>query len=132
MIKNKAGVVIRKTENGQTQVLLLLHNDVNIWHLPKGHMEKGESAETAAIREAKEETGCDINLIKPLRQVHYIDTDKNEVFLNMFLAEITSGDITPEHDKCELHWVKLQEAAAKLTFKDMKDFIVESADEILK
>ena len=130
MIKNKSGVVIRKKENGQTFVLLLLHNDVDTWHFPKGHMEEGESPEEAAIRETKEETGCAVNLIKPLRQVHYFDSDNIEVFLNMFLAEITSGDITPEHDKCELHWVKLQEAAAKLTFNDMKDFITKSVEEI--
>ena len=29
------------------------------WVLPKGKLEAGESAEAAALREVKEETGCD-------------------------------------------------------------------------
>jgi 8-oxo-dGTP pyrophosphatase MutT (NUDIX family) len=47
-----AGGLVR---NDHEQLLLILRNDV--WDLPKGKIEKGESIKIAAYREVKEETG---------------------------------------------------------------------------
>ena len=44
------------------KVLLLWHKKLNTWLYPGGHIEKGETPDDAAIREAKEETGLDITL----------------------------------------------------------------------
>lgn len=59
----RAGVVIYKIEQLNIYYLLItaLANE-NLYILPQGHVEKGESAEAAAIREAEEEAGiiCDI------------------------------------------------------------------------
>jgi 8-oxo-dGTP diphosphatase len=45
------------------------------WALPGGFVDYGESLETAAFREAKEETGLDINLI---RQFHTYSDPKRD------------------------------------------------------
>ena len=37
-----------------------------LWSLPKGHIEEGESAEVAAIREVGEETGIVGRVVAPL------------------------------------------------------------------
>lgn len=46
-------------------ILIKRKNDPfkNYWALPGGFVEYGESVETAAIREAKEETNIDVELI---------------------------------------------------------------------
>ncbi len=46
-------------------ILIKRKNDPfkNYWALPGGFVEYGESVETAAIREAKEETSIDVELI---------------------------------------------------------------------
>ena len=45
------------------KVLLHMHKKLNIWLPPGGHIELDEDPNEAAIREAKEETGLDIELV---------------------------------------------------------------------
>ena len=46
------------------QVLLTKRADVEVWTLPGGGVETGESVAEAAIREAREETGLQVQLIR--------------------------------------------------------------------
>jgi len=48
-------------ENGSA--LLVFHPKVNKWLPPGGHMEPGETPPEAAIREVKEETGLDVEIL---------------------------------------------------------------------
>ncbi len=48
--------------NQKKEILFIHRNDR--WDLPKGHIEKGESYETAAVREVEEETGLKNVVIK--------------------------------------------------------------------
>ena len=41
------------------------------WCLPKGHIERGETPERAAVREVAEETGIDAEIIQPLGTIDY-------------------------------------------------------------
>ena len=51
---------------GDRIVLIRRRNPPHGWALPGGFLEYGESLEAAAVREAKEETGLDIELIQQL------------------------------------------------------------------
>ena len=60
-----AGIVLYDDEGG----LLLLHRntlELTQWELPGGKIEPGESAESAAIREANEEVGVSVVIARGL------------------------------------------------------------------
>lgn len=48
------GVIFRRDDGGQ---VLLIKDSYGNWGFPKGHLEPGESAREAAVRESREETG---------------------------------------------------------------------------
>ena len=57
--------------NPKNEVLFIYRN--NIWDLPKGRIEKGESIETAAVREVEEECGIfNLSIVKKLITTYHI------------------------------------------------------------
>jgi 8-oxo-dGTP pyrophosphatase MutT (NUDIX family) len=57
--------------NGKKQTLFIYRN--NVWDLPKGRIEKGESIKTAAIREVEEECGIfNITIKQKLTTTYHI------------------------------------------------------------
>ncbi|KAD4983007.1 hypothetical protein R6Q59_002660 [Mikania micrantha] len=76
----------------------------NVYLLPGGHLESGESYEECAAREVKEETGLDITNIELLTSVnrHYYDATHLEV--TYARAQLSDPNQTPQNiepDKCE-------------------------------
>jgi ADP-ribose pyrophosphatase YjhB (NUDIX family) len=78
-------------------VLIKRKNPPEGWALPGGFVEYGESLEAAAVREAKEETGLDVEL---LRQFHAYSDPKRDprhhtitiVFLAKAKGNAVAGD----------------------------------------
>jgi ADP-ribose pyrophosphatase YjhB (NUDIX family) len=76
------GVRVLMIQNDK--VILIRHTYLNGWFMPGGGLNRNESLEQAARREAKEETGCDLNEINLLGIfTNYLQwkTDHTVVFL---------------------------------------------------
>lgn len=54
--ETSAGGVVYRLESG-APLFLLIRDSYSNWGFPKGHLEQGERAEDAALREVREETG---------------------------------------------------------------------------
>ena len=75
-------------------VLVQRKNPPPGWALPGGFVDYGESLEDAARREAKEETGLDVNLIA---QVHtYSDPSRDERFHTISTVYLASAEGIPK------------------------------------
>lgn len=87
------------TDN-EDRVLLCHRRDYDLWNLPGGGVEIGETPWDALVREIKEETGLEAIPIH-LTGV-YSKPDKNEIVLS-FACQITGGEITltDEADKID-------------------------------
>ncbi len=74
------------------------------WDLPKGHIEKGESKEVAAIREVEEECGIrGLQIKEALETTYHIFKFKNSLRMKVtywFLMETSfSGELIPQEEE---------------------------------
>ena len=105
--------------NEENKVLAILRN--NIWDLPKGKIEKGETNEDAALREVEEETGLkNINLKRFLTKTYhtYFDPRKNRKVLKIsywYEMKSKAKELSPQLEEgIELaEWIDLSELKAK-------------------
>ena len=86
-------------------ILIKRKNDPfkNYWALPGGFVEYGESVETAAIREAKEETSIDVELIDLVNV--YSKPDRDPHGHTITIAYIAKGNMDnkkADSDACEI------------------------------
>ena len=87
------------------------------WSFPKGHVEPGETAKQAAVRETREETGISAELLTdvPIAVPSARPEDRRRVWF--FPARYLEGALRPQLDEIsETIWVKVQDAAEKITF----------------
>ena len=74
----------------QSQVLLVKRKDTSVWVLPGGGVEPEETPEEALIREAKEETGFQVRIVRKCAE--YEPINRLAAFTSVFLCQIYSGD----------------------------------------
>lgn len=78
-----------------------------LWNLPAGYVDKDEEVEHAAIREAKEESGYDVELDGLIGLYH--DTTK-EPLKHIFKAYIVGGELDiPEDEILDAKWLTYDE-----------------------
>lgn len=102
-------------------------NGQRVLGLPKGHPEPGETAEQAAIREVREETGVTADLIEPLGEVTYAYERRGRRIAKrvaFFLFEYRSGDLADhDHEIEDARWMQLPEAAAQLSYEGEREMV---------
>jgi 8-oxo-dGTP pyrophosphatase MutT (NUDIX family) len=119
------GVPFRVTESG-VEVALISVGKPPRWQLPKGIVEPGEKPEVTAVREAREETGLDAELVGELERIEYWyqSTDAGvrvrfHKFVHFFLLAVRGGDVARhDHEVMEARWFPIEEGARRLAFKN--------------
>lgn len=102
--------------------------------LPKGNVDKGENPEETAVREVREETGVEADLVAKLGDIKYIYVRSwgncQRVFkvVSFFLLRYRSGrigQITPamRREVRQAMWLRLDEAASKLSYRGERDMV---------
>jgi len=128
----KAGAIIVRDNEGVIEVLLEYREREYLkdWSFPKGGMEKGETPEETAKREIREETGLEIELIKPLTPDFYHNKHDGDVKVYMFLAKPVEGELTPEFKGDKIEWVPLDKVSERLSYQNLRDYFKQIRHEL--
>lgn len=105
----------------QNKILMVKHNKGH-WAFPKGHVEKNETEQETAIRETKEETGIEAEIISDERFIITYSPKENVMKdVIYFIAKPKNNLLNRQPEEiAELEWVNIDEADERITFDDDK------------
>ena len=105
-----------------------------MWSLPKGHIEPGETAQAAAIREVEEETGIRGKILGELGSIDFwfvADGRRIHKTVHHYLMERVSGELNADDPEVvEVNWVPLTELSDRLAYADERK-LLESVEDML-
>lgn len=99
-----AGAVVRDDEGRVLLVLRANEPSRGRWSLPGGRIEPGESAEQAAAREVREETGLDVTVGALVCRA-----DLGPYVVDDFAATVTGGALRAGDDALDARWFSVEE-----------------------
>jgi 8-oxo-dGTP pyrophosphatase MutT (NUDIX family) len=103
-----------------------------LWSLPKGHLEEGETAEDAAVREVEEETGIRGRVLAPLGTIDYwfVAEDRRvHKTVHHYLLEAFGGELSDEDvEVTAVAWVPLDELGQRLAYPGERRLVPAAAE----
>jgi len=126
--ETSAGGRVVDTETGRAAVIGRLDRRGRLlWSLPKGHVEDGETAEQAAVREVAEETGIDSAVMAALGSIDYwfVAEDRRvHKTVHHFLLRAVGGELSDaDVEVTEVAWVALADLPARLAYADERRLV---------
>jgi 8-oxo-dGTP pyrophosphatase MutT (NUDIX family) len=127
-VVEQAGAIPFTIKDGQPIVLLVkAQKSPREWIFPKGHIEAGESAEDAAVRELREEGGVRGKALGPAGTIEFRSGDEDvrvRYFLVRYEGEPDGGESRPRGT------FDLGGAAAALAHDDARDMLIRNCEAI--
>jgi 8-oxo-dGTP pyrophosphatase MutT (NUDIX family) len=125
-IEQAGGIVIRDDGDGLAVLLVRAKKDPALWIFPKGHIEPGETAEAAALRETHEEAGLTGELLGPVGGPLEFQSGGELVRVQYFLIRPIAESASIEGR--EKRWLALDEARRTLAFENARRLLDEISD----
>ncbi|WP_306326442.1 NUDIX hydrolase [Streptomyces venezuelae] len=98
------------------RILLQRRRDNDLWALPGGGMDMGDSLPGTAVREVREETGLDVEITglvgtytDPRHVIAYSDGEVRRQFNVCFRARVTGGALRISDESTDLRFVDREE-----------------------
>jgi 8-oxo-dGTP pyrophosphatase MutT (NUDIX family) len=122
------GIVIRGPDGRRRILVMKTKNlkDEDVWTFPKGHIEKGESAEEAALREVREETGYDCEPLRLIKEtVYWFKREKQPIKKNVkwFLMKPLAKSGKPDKEILRTAWVTPERAKKTLSYESDRKMV---------
>lgn len=109
--------MIRAIDGAPHALVITARRNPADWVLPKGHIEPGESAGEAAVREVREEAGVDAEVLEPLEDVRLRAGGEDQV-VRFFLMR-ADRDAVP-HEGRQARWLPSRAAEERLSFAEAR------------
>jgi ADP-ribose pyrophosphatase YjhB (NUDIX family) len=122
LIRAAGGVVWRSTLDGW-KVAVIHRKRYGDWTLPKGKLRAGESFREAALREVKEETGCDAELRDLAGVIRYTVRGAPKVVLFWHMELVGEGTFRPSEEVEQIEWLLPDEAIGILDYPAERDLL---------
>ena len=126
------GVVYRLEETpdgGVRPLFLLIRDSYHNWGFPKGHLERGEPPETAAMREVAEEAGVrDARMVGPIDTIDWYFRFRGRLIhkvCHFFLMEAETAETCPQRTEgiTECRWVPIEEAMQSISYANAREVL---------
>ena len=121
------GVTFRRTAEGW--MVLLIRDSYRNWGFPKGHIEPGEAAARAAVREIGEETGLvDLILHGAIQDIDWFFRFRGKLIhktCHFFLFESPSGAASPQRDEgiSDVRWLGFEDALRTISYGNAREVL---------
>lgn len=135
LVEHSAGGVVLRTIRGEPHVLLI-RDPYRKWGLPKGHLEEGEAAPDAAVREVEEETGLRGVILGPeLGQIDWtFRAGKVRIhkYCRFYLMAAPEGTPVPQRAEgiTEVRWLPAPEAERQVAYENARQMIRRALDRL--
>ncbi len=106
--------------------LLLIKGPRRGWEMPGGQVEEGESLKNAVVRETKEESGIDIEVIKFCGIFQNVE---ESISNTLFLGKPIGGELTTSLESLEVGFFPLKVALEMVTWNNFRQRIEYCLDE---
>lgn len=103
--------------DNNNRVLLCHRRDMDLWNLPGGGCNDGESPWDACAREVKEEVGLDVE-VKRLNGIYFKPVKNELVFV--FICDIVGGKIQQTDEADDINYFSLAELPDNIAQKHIK------------
>jgi|TARA_B100001750_G_scaffold245339_1_gene264742 8-oxo-dGTP pyrophosphatase MutT (NUDIX family) len=125
-IESSGGVVFRHQED-RFEIVICGRGNPTQWMLPKGTPIKGEERKQTALREVEEETGLKVEIVSPLKKVHYnfeLESTIIEKDVYFYLMKQIGGSFDRHDKEFELvRWLVERDAHKYMTYETDLDVI---------
>jgi 8-oxo-dGTP diphosphatase len=119
---------------GVTEILLVHRRRPVLWALPKGTPNAGETLAETALREAREETGVEVEIEEPLGEITYFfvrDRIRFRKTVHFFLMRPVGGSMDEhDHEFDEVRWTPIDEALRLMNYATERDVVDRAADRL--
>jgi 8-oxo-dGTP pyrophosphatase MutT (NUDIX family) len=126
---------VYRVEQGRP-LFLLIRDSYRNWGFPKGHLEKHEAPEAAALREVSEETGLtDLVLRGELSTIDWHFRFRGKLIhkiCHFFLMESENASTSPQREEgiTACKWVPIDEALALISYANAREVLQRAAETV--
>lgn len=126
-----AGVIVYYEDLINDRVVrlyLLLYYRHGYWDLPKGKLEEGETNLQAAVRELREETGLEADILPGFEQsLSYMFKDPTGELVHktvtFFVGTVHTKEVALSHEHISYKWLSVRDALQELTYPNAQQVL---------
>jgi 8-oxo-dGTP pyrophosphatase MutT (NUDIX family) len=132
---NAAGGVVVRGSGDSLEVVIAGRDSDRTWVFPKGTPDGVETIEETALREVREESGLEVEIVAPIGVIDYwfaVPGERVHKFVHFFLMRAHGGDVSNhDHEYDHVRWVPVDEARRLLSYDTYRE-ILDRALEVVR